>query len=110
MAKIYDFTSKITNELPVIKVTDDIVCTINNRKNNILLMQAMLKEREEKQTDGAEDELQSMKAALNLIIGEKNTEAIEALNLPINEYTELFKAVMKIAQGEDPEAGDTPTE
>ena len=31
----------ITNELPVVKITDDIVVTVNNRKSTILNIQAM---------------------------------------------------------------------
>ena len=45
MAKVVDITSKITNDLPIVKITDDIVVTINNRKSNVLNVMAMANEK-----------------------------------------------------------------
>lgn len=41
MANMIDISKMITNELPVVKITDDIVVTVNNRKSTILNIQAM---------------------------------------------------------------------
>ena len=39
--KVIDISMKITNQLPMIRITDDLVVTVNNRKNTILNVQAM---------------------------------------------------------------------
>lgn len=49
MAKFYDISAKITNELPTLKITDELVVTVNNRKNTILNVQAMVAETEKRQ-------------------------------------------------------------
>lgn len=111
MAKMYDISAKITNELPTLKITEDIIVTINNRKNNVLSVQAMLKEREQNKTDEETDtarQLENVKRGLELLVGVKNAKAIEQLDLPINEYTTIFQTVTKIAQGLDPDEPDTP--
>ena len=35
MSNIIDISSRITNELPMVKITDDIIVTVNNRKNTV---------------------------------------------------------------------------
>lgn len=106
MAKIYDISMKITNELPAMKITDEILVTVNNRHSTILNIQAMIMEAEKKESD----ETEIMDKALNLLIGEKKTEEINALDLPINEFKEVYAAIMKVAQGIDIDAEETPSE
>ena len=48
MANMIDISKMITNELPVVKITDDIVVTVNNRKSTILNIQAMAIELDKK--------------------------------------------------------------
>lgn len=56
MAKFYDISAKITNELPTLKITDELVVTVNNRKNTILNVQAMVAETEKKTEENAGEE------------------------------------------------------
>lgn len=113
MAKNYDISMKITNELPTLKITDEIIVTVNNRKNTVLNVQAMVAEaeRKAKNTEGEEqnpeDEFAMMQKALEMLIGVKNAQAIDEMDLPVNEYSEVFRAVMMVAQGKEP--GDTET-
>ena len=46
MGKIYDISMKITNELPTLKITDDLIVTINNKAKTVLNVQAMIQENE----------------------------------------------------------------
>lgn len=97
MAQIIDITGKITNELPTLKITDNIIVTVNNRKSVVLNIQAMVQETERK---GEEyDQVKFMDKALGMIIGEKNTEAINELDLPMTEYKEIYSTVMGMATG-----------
>ena len=108
MAQIIDISSKITNELPCVKISDDIVVTVNNRKSTILNIQAMVQEAERKHkeaakngssTDDADSEVKMMTKTLGMLVGQKNAEAIEKLDLPIPEYKEVFQTIMGVAQG-----------
>lgn len=110
MSKIYDISKKITNELPTVKITDDIICTVNNRKSTVLKVQAMLQEMEEKAAKKGviASETEQMKQSLDILVGEKHSEAIEQLDLPINEYREVFKVILQLARGENPGISDIP--
>lgn len=111
MAKIYDISMKITNELPALKITEDIVATVNNRKNTVLNVLAMVNETERKKKDNeqnAEDDFVMMQKALEMLIGKKHAQEIDAMDLPIDEYSEIFRAVMQVAQGKEPGEEDTP--
>lgn len=102
MAQIIDISKKITNELPVVKVTDDIVVTVNNRKNTVLNVMAAY---EEMQRKGESDDASDMEKMMKMLIGEKHTKAIEELDLPLPEYTLVFETIMDVATG----SYNTPT-
>ena len=112
MAKFFDISAKITNELPTMKITDDIIVTINNRKSSVLNVQAMAREVERKSEDENEEEqIKMMDKALELLVGKKKTDEINKLDLPISEYSYIFSSIMKIAQGLEPdeEMDNTPS-
>lgn len=118
MAKIYDISAKITNEAPVLRITDEIICTVNNRKQTMLNVRAYASEVERKQkeleTEGREEEAESLQnefinMALKMLVGEKNATAIEELDLPLPEYQAVYHAVMAVASGKDPLEEDTPS-
>lgn len=102
MGKMIDISSKISNQLPVVKITDDIIVTVNNRKSNILKMQVMVKEQEKasKKNSGEFDEIKFMNEVLSMLIGEKNAEAIDALDLPLPDYKIVYEAIMTAATGQ----------
>lgn len=108
MAKMIDISAKISNQLPVIKITDDIVVTVNNRKSNILKMQAFVKEHEKKSknNNGEFDEMAFMVAVLKMLVGDKNAEAIEGLDLPLPDYKVIYEAIMTAATGEQVQEGN----
>lgn len=112
MAQIYDISQKITNELPKLVITDDITVTINNRKSVVLNIQAMVKQNEIKAKEAAkngedfeEDEAKFTTKALEQLVGAKNAQEIEKLDLPLPEYQEIFQTIMSIATGT---YGETP--
>lgn len=95
--KMIDISMKITNQLPMLRVTDDIIVTINNRKSTILNIQAMAKEIEKKKDDV--EDMAFMTKGLEMLIGKDATDKIEALDLPIPEYKEMYNTIMGIAVG-----------
>lgn len=108
MGQLIDISAKITNELPCIRIMPDMVVTVNNRKSTVLCIQAMADEAERKRKQGEEvSDDNFMKKTLEMLIGKKNSDAIEKLDLPIPEYKELFQTVMDVATGE---YGQTPSQ
>jgi PHD/YefM family antitoxin component YafN of YafNO toxin-antitoxin module len=96
MAQMIEISKKITNELPVVKVTDDIVVTVNNRKNTVLCTMAAYEEMQKKE-DG--NDAVNMRKMLEMLIGKKHADAIEELDLPLPEYTLVFETIMDVATG-----------
>lgn len=97
MSKVYDISAKITNSKPTIKITDDIIVEVNNRKSAILSIQAMFIEAEKKKTKASE----IIEKALVILLGKDIAEKIEQLDLPFAEYMEVYHSIVALAQGED---------
>lgn len=102
MSNIIDISSKITNQLPMVRITDEIVVTVNNRKSTILNMQLMVKEQEKKskKNDGEYDEMAFMGKVISMLVGQKSTDSIEELDLPLPEYKLVYQAIMASATGQ----------
>ena len=49
-----------------------------------------------------------MNKALKMLLGETNAAAIEEMDLPVPEYSEVFRSVMMVAQGKEPDEDMTP--
>lgn len=69
---------KITNQLPMIRITEDITVTVNNRKSTILNIQAMAQEAENKEN---KDDMAFMIKGLEMLVGKDASDKIEALVL-----------------------------
>jgi hypothetical protein len=100
---IIDISKQITNSLPMVRVTEDIVATVNNRKSTILNMQLMVREQEnkskKKSDKGEYDEMAFMEKVLEMLIGKKTAKEINDLDLPLPEYKIVYEAVMAAATG-----------
>lgn len=108
-AKIYDISMYITNELPKVVITDELMVTVNNRKSAVLNVQTMIMEQERKSASGElseeeDTEYAIMEKALKLLVGEKSAKAIDELDLPIPEYKKVYETIMVAATGADPES------
>ena len=94
--KVIDISMKITNQLPMIRITEDLVVTVNNRKSTILNIQAMAQEAESKEN---KDDMAFMIKGLEMLVGKDASDKIEALDLPIPEYKERYITIMQVAMG-----------
>lgn len=94
--KVIDISMKITNQLPMIRITEDLVVTVNNRKSTILNIQAMAQEAENKEN---KDDMAFMIKGLEMLVGKDASDKIEALDLPIPEYKEMYNTIMQVAMG-----------
>ncbi len=102
MGKIIDISSRITNQEPVVKITDDIIVTVNNRKQTVLNIQAMAREYERKTENNEEEynEIAFINKAMQMLVGITNAEKIEELNLPLPEYKLVYNTIMETVNGE----------
>lgn len=115
MSKNIDISMKISNKAPTVTVVEGVVLTVNNRKNNILLMQAEVKKRSKEAeklakeaTERGEEyesntEMELMDFTLKALVGEKGFNEIEELDLPFPEYKVVYKTIMAVATGTEVE-------
>lgn len=107
MSQIIDITGKITNELPLVRITEELTVTVNNRKNTILNIRAMIQELEKKSAnDGGYDETALMGKVMEMLVGKKAADEIEKLDLPFPEYRMTYNALMAAATGTSLEDAD----
>lgn len=97
--KVIDISMKITNQLPMIRITEDLVVTVNNRKNNILCVQAMASEAEKKVSEDGNNGIGFMVKALEMLVGKEAADKIEDMDLPLPEYKEMYNTIMSVATG-----------
>ena len=97
--KVIDISMKITNQLPMIRITEDLVLTVNNRKNNILCVQAMASEAEKKVSEDGDNGIGFMVKALEMLVGKEAADKIEDMDLPLPEYKEMYNTIMSVATG-----------
>lgn len=93
--KVIDISMKITNQLPMVRITDDLVVTVNNRKNTILNVQAMAAEAEKKKD--SDNGMGFITKALEMLIGKEAADKIETMDLPLPEYKEMYNVIMGVA-------------
>ena len=94
--RVIDISMKITNQLPMIRITEDITVTVNNRKSTILNIQAMAQEAENKEN---KEDMAFMIKGHEMLVGKDASDKIEALDLPIPEYKEMYHTIMQVAMG-----------
>lgn len=95
-AQVYANTGAGTYEKAVDMATkDELMVTVNNRKNNILNIQAMAQEFEKKKGD----EMAFMTKGLEMLVGASATAKIEEMDLPLPEYKMLYETIMGVATG-----------
>ena len=97
MSKVYDITSKISTEKPVIKIGDKEY-TVDNGKNTMLLVSQEL--------SNSDNQIKGMDKAVELLLGEDAFKEIEGMNLSIDATRTLFIALMASVNGEDYEKAE----
>jgi len=99
MAKTIDITSKLTNERPKLKLTDELEFEIDNRKNTVLKVEKLL-------NDEGSASIAVIDKVLQEFLGKEAVKEIEKLDLPFSAYQTIFTAVMAGAMGEDYETAE----
>lgn len=108
MSNIIDISAKITNQLPIVKISDEIIATVNNRHSTIMSMQLLIKEQEKraKENNDEYDEMAFMERVLGMLTSQKIVDAVNKLDLPFPEYKIVYQAIMAAATGQSQEEVD----
>ena len=89
--KVYDLTSRLSNDKPVIKI-GDIEFKVKNGYKTVLLVQQKLGELEEDK---------AMDFVIEKLLGQKAKEEIDEMDLSFNDMKTVFMATMAAASGEE---------
>ncbi|MBU5677777.1 hypothetical protein KQI88_15265 [Alkaliphilus sp. MSJ-5] len=99
MSKIIDISAKLTNERPKLKLAEGKVYEIDDRKNNIILLnQKMMNENL--------NDLNVIDNMINIVLGEDAAREINDMNLPVVAYQSIMIAIMAAITGEDYEVAE----
>jgi len=91
MSKAIDISAKLTNERPKLKLAEDKVYEIDDRKNTILKMY-------QKMQDANIDSIEFLDETIKMLLGEKAAKEIDEMNLSIKDYQTIVIAIMAAIQ------------
>lgn len=92
MAKVIDITSKLTNEKPRIKVTEDFEFEVNVSKNAVIKMQSIIGD--------DKSDVAIMDESLKIFMGEKAYSRLNKMDLSVSDYKTVYIAVMACINNE----------
>ena len=99
MSKIIDISAKLTNERPKLKLADDKIYEIDDRKNTILQLN-------QKMQNADLNDLNVIDEMIKVVLGKKAAKEINDMNLPIVAYQSILIAIMAAVTGEEYEAAE----
>ncbi|MGN9165712.1 hypothetical protein ACTNDY_10610 [Tissierellaceae bacterium HCP3S3_D8] len=99
MSKIIDISAKLVNERPKLKLADDKIYEIDDRKNTILKMN-------QKMNNADLDDLDFIDDMLKMLLGEGPTKEINEMNLSMSNYRAIIIAIMAAITGEEYEVAE----
>lgn len=90
MSKVIDISGKLSREPIFINIGDNLTFKVDDRKNTIMEVLQLV--------DGSNDP-SYMDEVVKKLLGKEAFKQIEALELSLNDYTVIFKALMAIVSG-----------
>src|SRR5690606_14621594 len=94
MSKVIDISGKLTNERPKIKLSEDKIYEIDDRKNTILKMNQKLQ-------NADIDDIEVIDEMVEMLLGKEAAKEIDGMNLSIASYQAIFIAIMAAITGEE---------
>jgi hypothetical protein len=99
MSKIIDISAKLTNERPKLKLAEDKIYEIDDRKNTIILLNQKIQ-------DTDVNDINAIDEMISVVLGEKAAKEIDEMNLPMAAYQSIMIAIMAAVTGEDYEVAE----
>lgn len=87
MAKVYDIVSRLKNEKPQIRITEDKIFTVFNSKNSVILMKGIAE-------DNKIDETQKIDMIIEAGLGKEALDLVDSLELPTKQLAIIVSAIM----------------
>lgn len=99
MSKVIDISAKLTNERPKLKLAEDKVYEIDDRKNTILKL-------DQKMQNANIEDVKFIDEMIAILLGEKAAKEIDGMNLSISNYQSIMIAIMAAITGEEYEVAE----
>lgn len=99
MSKIIDISAKLTNERPQLKLAEDKIYDIDDRKNTIILLN-------QKMQSSDTNDLDAIDEMISVVLGEEAAKEINDMNLPMAAYQSIMIAIMAAVTGEEYETAE----
>lgn len=99
MSKIIDISAKLTNERPKLKLAEDKIYEIDDRKNTIILLNQKIQG-----TDV--NDINAIDEMISVVLGKEAAKEIDEMNLSIADYQSIMIAIMAAVTGEDYEVAE----
>ncbi len=99
MVKMIDISAKLTSERPKLKLAEDKVYEIDDRKNTILKLNQKMK-------GGSIEDLAFIDEIVALTLGKKAAKEIDAMDLSMAAYQNIMLAIMAAVMGESFEVAE----
>lgn len=99
VSKIIDISAKLTNERPQLKLAEDKIYDIDDRKNTIILLNQKMQELDV-------NDVEAIDEMISIVLGEEAAKEIDKMNLNILSYQSIMIAIMAAVTGEEYEAAE----
>jgi len=99
MSKIIDISAKLTNERPKLKLAEDKIYEIDDRKNTIILLNQKIQ-------DTDVNDINAIDEMISVVLGKEAAKEIDEMNLPMAAYQSIMIAIMAAVTGEDYEVAE----
>ena len=99
MSKVIDISAKLTNERPKLKLSEDKIYEIDDRKNTILKMNQKMK-------NADLDDVEFIDEMIAMLLGKEAAKEIDKMNLSISAYKHIMIAIIAAVTGEEYEEAE----
>lgn len=99
MSKVIDISARLTNERPKLKLAEDKIYDIDDRKNTIILLN-------QKMQGSDLNDLNAIDEMIAVVLGEEAAKEINEMNLSIVAYQSIMIAIMAAVTGEEYEVAE----
>lgn len=99
MSKVIDISAQMTNAKPTLKISEDMVYPVNDRKSTMILLNQKMKSADL-------NDLDEIDGILTVLLGKKAVKEIDKLDPSFSAYQKILVACMAAVTGEDYETAD----
>jgi len=99
MSKVIDISKKLTNERPQLKLAEDKIYDIDDRKNTVVLLNQKIQGMDS-------NNIEAIDEVIKMTLGEEAAKEIDAMGLSVKSYQAIMIAIIAAITGEDYEVAE----